>query len=115
MESIEVNVIAKLKRLRDNLDHLNEDDKTFVDEMVKAHESGERLRVHQVRRIVDMRVPGEEVAQDSPIWRQGTVSVIYVPLEEVIWRYMPLEQLFALLWRKALHLSPLAVMGDTSE
>jgi hypothetical protein len=62
-----------------------------------------------------MRVPGEEIAQDSGVWTKGSVSVVYAPLREVIWRYMPLEQLFALLWKKALHFSPLSTMADTTE
>jgi hypothetical protein len=78
-----VDVIAKLKRLKHNLDRLDEDDRMFVDEMMNRHESGQRLNVHQILQIVDMRVPGEEIAQAAPIWTQGTVSVIYVALQNV--------------------------------
>ena len=69
---------------------------------------------HQILRIVDMPIPGEEISKDSRIWTQGTVNVVNASLEEVIWRYMPLELLFSLLWKKTLHFSPLAVMEDTS-
>jgi len=112
-----VDVLARLYTLKDRLDGLAEDDKTFVNEMVKLHESGQVLSRHQILRIVEMRVPGEPVQQerDAIMWTHEKVNIIAAAPEEVIWRYMPLEQLFALLWKKALHFSPLAVMGDTSE
>jgi hypothetical protein len=113
-----IDVLARLYTLRDELGGLSEDDKTFVNEMVKLHESGQVLNRHQILRIVEMRVPGEpaqQESQDARIWTQEKVNIISGPPEEVIWRYMPLEQLFALLWKKALHFSPLAVMDDKSE
>jgi hypothetical protein len=113
-----VDVLARLYALRDKLDGLSEGDKTFVSEMVKLHESGLVLNRHQVLRIVEIRVPGDpaqQECQDAGFWTRENVKIVSVSPEEVIWRYMPLEQLFALVWKKALHLSPLAVMGDTSE
>ena len=113
-----IDVLARLYTLRDELGGLSEDDKTFVNEMVKLHESGRVLNRHQILRIVEMRVPGEpaqQESQDSGFWTHENVKIISAPPEEVIWRYMPLEQLFALLWKKALHFSPLAVMDDKSE
>jgi len=109
-----VDVVAKLCRLRDNLDGLSEDDKTFVTEVVNLHETGTRPKIGQVLRIAEIRVPGEEI-HDSRIWTQGTVSVVDASLQDVIWRYMPLEQLFGLLWKNALHFSPLSRMVDPTE
>ena len=108
-------VAARLYKLKDNLDGPSEGDKAFVNDMVRLHESGQLLNRHHILRIIEMRVPGEVVPEESRVWTQGTVNVVNASLEEVIWRYLPLEQLFALLWKKALHFSPLAVMGDTSE
>lgn len=63
-----------------------------------------------------MRVPGEPAeSQDPPLWIQGPVRVVYVPKDLAVWRYMPLEQLFALLLRRAIHFSPLCSMEDTTE
>ena len=113
-----VDVLAKLYKLKGNLDGLSEDDKAFVNVMVKLHESGQQLNRRQLLRIMDMRLPGEvgqDESRDSTVWTQGLVSVVYASLEEVIWRYMPLEQFLALLWKKSIHFSPLSVMGDISE
>jgi hypothetical protein len=110
-----MDVMAKLHKLSERLDALSDDDRIFVTQMVSLIEKGQLPKPAEVYRIcMEISVPGEEPTSE-PIWTQGTVSVVYVPLEEVIWRYMPLEHLFALLWRKSLHFSPLAVMGDTSE
>src|ERR1039458_2956685 len=102
-----VDVVARLYQLKDNLDGLSEGDKAFVNDMVKLHESGQLVNRHHILRIIEMRVPGEVVPEESRVWTQGTVNVVNVSLEEVIWRYMPLEQLFALLWIKAFPFSPL--------
>ena len=48
-------------------------------------------------------------------WTQESATVVFPPGEEVLWRYMPLEQLFVLLWRRALRFSPLSAMKDASE
>ena len=108
-----IDVIGKLYRLNEKLDALTENDRIFVSEAVTQHEQGHVLKIDQVLRIVDMPVPGEEPAPQL-LWI-GTVSVAFVPLDQVIWRYMPLEQLIALLWRKSVHFSPLAMMEDASE
>ena len=42
-------------------------------------------------------------------------SAYVVAPDEKIWRYIPLEQLFALLSTKALHFSPLSAMEDIAE
>jgi hypothetical protein len=113
-----VDVVAKLYKLKGNVDGLSEYDKVFVNSTVKLHESDQLLNRHQLLRILDMRVPGEpdqDESRGSALWTQGTVSIVYAPLEEVIWRYMPLEQLVALLWKKAIHFSSLSMMGDTTE
>ena len=113
-----VDVLAKLCKLKANLDGLSADDKAFVNSMVKLHESEQLLNRHQLLRIVDMRVPGEpdqDESRDSTLWSQGTVRVVNAPLEAVIWRYMPLEQLIALLWKKTIHFSPLSMMEDITE
>jgi hypothetical protein len=110
-----VDILARLYKLKDSVDGLTADDRAFVTEMVKLHESGHLPNISEILRIVEMPVPGEEITQDTGIWTQGNVSVVYAPLREVIWRYMPLEQLFALLWKKALHFSPLSTMPDTTE
>jgi len=113
-----VDVLGKLGKLNESLDRLREDDKGFISAMVKLHESGQRLNRPQILRIVDMQVPGESTQhdnQDAKILRYGLVNVISISPDEAIWRYMPLEQLFALLSKKALHFSPLAAMSDTSE
>jgi hypothetical protein len=110
-----VDVLAKLYKLKDSVDGLTEDDRAFVTEMVKLHESGHVPNIPEILRIVEMRVPGEEIAQDSGIWTHGNVSVVFTSQETVIWRYMPLEQLFALLSKKVLHFSSLSAMGDVAE
>lgn len=109
-----IDVIAKLYRLNGKLDDLTKEDRTFVSETVRLHEEGNGLKLDQVLRIVDVPVPGEEPTP-KPIWTQGTVSVVYASPEERIWRYMPLEQLLALLWGKSLHFSPLSSMPDATE
>jgi hypothetical protein len=114
-----VDVLGRLRRLNESLDRLGEDDKGFVSEMVKLHESGQRLNRPQILRIVDMQLPGElDQQQDkrgAKIWTFGMVNVLSVSPDERVWRYMSLERLFALLSNKALHFSPLAAMSDTSE
>jgi hypothetical protein len=82
--------------------------------MVAQLESGKGLREHQLLRIVDIAVPGEP-AKEPDVHSFGLVNAVFVQPDEVIWRYMPLEQLFALLSTKTLHFSPLAVMQDVSE
>jgi hypothetical protein len=65
-----------------------------------------------------MHVPGEppqQEHQDATIVKYAAATVVFTSPSNVIWRYMPLEQLFALLSKKALHFSPLAVMEDISE
>ena len=113
-----VDVLAKLHDLKHNLDALSPDDKEFVNRMVELLESEQLLNRHQILQIMDIRVPGER-DQDSlefqRPWAQGTVSVVFASLEEVIWRYMPLERLLAMLWKQTIHLSPLSTMGDISE
>ena len=114
-----VDVLGKLGRLNESLDRLRADDKDFISEMVKLHESGQRLNRPQILRIVDTQVPGESAQeqdkQEAKIWTFGMVNVLSASPDDAIWRYIPLEQLFALLSNKALHFSPLAVMSDTSE
>jgi hypothetical protein len=115
-----VDVLAKLYKLQGNLDRINsDDDRAFVSSMVNLHQSGQRLNRHQILRIVDMPVPGEIEQQDesqiSAFWSSGIVRVIGARLEEVIWRYMPLEQLFAMIGRKTIHFSPLSTMEDMTE
>ena len=56
-----VDVLAKLKRLRENPDGLTEDDGRFVNEMVTLIESGQALNRLQLLRIVDMPIPDEEI------------------------------------------------------
>jgi hypothetical protein len=109
-----IDVLGKLGKLNESLHRLREDDKGFVSEMVKLHESGQRLNRPQILRIVDMEVPGES-AQQATTLAFGMVNVLSASPDDAIWRYTPLEQLFALLSNKALHFSPLAVMSDTSE
>ena len=110
-----VNVIARLTKLHENLSFLNEEDQVFVKDMVRQCETGQMPNRYQVLRIVEIPVPGEQPITNPDIWSQGMVSVVYASLEERIWRYMPLEQLFALMWRKSLHFSPLSSMADTTE
>ena len=113
-----VDALGKLDKLNESLERLHEDDKEFISDMVKLHESGQRLNRPQILRIVDMQVPGESAQQDkqgAKMWTFGMVNVLSASPDETIWRYMPLEQLFAVLSNKALHFSPLAAMSDTSE
>jgi hypothetical protein len=108
-----VDVVAKLYSLRDNLAVLEGNDAAFVTEMVTQHESSHKLILHQVLRIVGMTVPGEPAKE--PAHKYGLVNAVFVSPDVVIWRYMPLEQLFALLSKKAVHFSPLSAMKDSTE
>jgi hypothetical protein len=115
MESPEpIDLTAKLYRLKDCLDKLDADDQQFVNAMVDCLERGETPYLPQLLRIKDMKVPGEAPVVD-PIWREGTVTALRKDLDQVIWRYMPLEQLLFLLSTGTLHFSPLWCMKDTSE
>jgi hypothetical protein len=109
-----INLTAKLYRLKDCLDKLDADDQQFVNATVDRLERGETPYRQQLLRIKDMQVPGEAPLLD-PIWREGTVTALRRDLDQVIWRYMPLEQLFFLLSTGTLHFSPLCRMKDTSE
>jgi len=109
-----VDVIAKLRTLNDHLAELTDDHRAFVAEMLNRHDTGERLLLPDILQIVEMAVPGEAPPLD-PIWKNGTVSALREHLDEVIWRYMPLEGLFSLLLTRRLHFSPLSQMDDTSE
>jgi hypothetical protein len=91
-----INLTAKLYRLKDCLDKLDADDQQFVNAMVDRLERGERPLLIQLLRIKDMPVPGEAPLVD-PIWREGTVTALRKDLDQVIWRYMPLEQMLFLL------------------
>ena len=109
-----IDLTAKLYRLKDCPDKLDADDQQFVNAMVDRLERGERPYRIQLLRIKDMQVPGEAPLVD-PIWREGTVTALRKDLDQVIWRYMPLEQLFFLLSTGTLHFSPLCCMKDSSE
>ena len=109
-----INLTAKLYRLRDRYDELGADDQQFVHAMAECLERGGTPRLLQLLRIKDMQVPGEAPLVD-PVWKQGTVTALREDLDQVIWRYMPLEQLFFLLSTGTLHFSPLCCMKDTSE
>lgn len=61
-----------------------------------------------------MAVPGEP-RKEPDVHTFGLVNAVFVQPDEIIWRYMPLEQLFALLSTKTLHFSPLALMTDITE
>ncbi len=105
-----IDLTAKLYRLKDCLDKLDADDEQFVNAMVERLERRETPYLHQLSRIKDIQVPGEAPFVD-PIWREGTVTALRKDLDQVIWRYMPLEQLFFLLSTETLHFSPLCCMG----
>ena len=109
-----IDLTAKLYRLKDCLDKLDADDQQFVNAMADRLERGETPCLAQLLRIKDMQVPGEAPLVD-PIRREGTVTALRKDLDQVIWRYMPLEQLFFLLSTGTLHFSPLCCMKDTSE
>lgn len=109
-----INLTAKLYRLKDCLVKLGADDQQFVNAMVNRLERGERPLLIQLLRIKDMAVPGEAPVVD-PVWREGTVTALRKDLDQVIWRYMPLEQMLFLLSTGTLHFSPLCRMKDTSE
>jgi len=109
-----VDVLAKLYALRDHLNQLTPDDAEFVGEMVTLNQSGQVLNRHQILRIVDMTMPDEPPKQPD-VHTFGMVNAIFVAPDEKTWRYMPLEQLFALLSTKTLHFSPLSVMEDIAE
>jgi len=109
-----IDLTAKLYRLKDCLDKLDADDQQFVNAMADRLERGETPCLAQLLRIKDMQAPGEAPLVD-PIWREGTVTALRKDLDQVIWRYMPLEQLLFLLSTGTLHFSPLCCMKDTSE
>jgi hypothetical protein len=109
-----VDVLAKLYALKDHLNELAPNDAAFVSEIVTLNESGHMLNRHQILQIVDMAIPGEPPKQPD-VHTIGLVNVVFVAPDEKIWRYIPLEQLFALLSMKALHFSPLSVMEDIAE
>jgi hypothetical protein len=109
-----VAILAKLYALKDHLNELAPNDAAFVREMVTLNESGHVLKLDQILQIVDMPVPGEP-PKEPDVHTFGLVNAVFVPLDEKIWRYIPLEQLFHLLSTKALHFSPLSVMQDIAE
>lgn len=109
-----VDVLAKLYALKDHLGELAPNDADFVSEMAILNESGRQLNRHQILQIVDMVIPGEPPKQ-LDVHTFGLVNVVFVEPDEKIWRYMPLEQFFALLSTKTLHFSPLSVMKDIAE
>jgi len=109
-----IDLTAKLYRLKDCLDKLDADDQQFVNAMADRLERSETPCLAQLLRIKDMQVPGEAPLVD-PIRREGTVTASREDLDQVIWRYMPLEQLFFLFSTGTLHFSPLCCMKDTSE
>jgi len=109
-----VDVLAKLYALKARLKELWLNDAAFVSEMVTLHESGQVLTRKQILQIVDMAFPGE-APKEPDVHTFGLVNAVSVALDEKIWRYIPLEQLFALLSTKALHFSPLSVMVDIAE
>jgi len=109
-----INLTAKLYRLKDCLDKLDADDQQFVNAMVDCLEGGQTPYLPQLMRIKDMQVPGDAPLVD-PILRKGTVTALRKDLDHMIWRYMPLEQLFFLLSTRSLHFSPLCCMKDVSE
>jgi len=110
----EIDITAKLCRLGDHLAELPANDATFVTEMLTRLQSGNTPFLRDILRIKDMLVPGEAPPPD-PIWKEGSVTALTEDLEKVIWRYMPLEQLFFLLSAKKLHFSPLSKMKDLTE
>ncbi|MBV9301243.1 MAG: hypothetical protein JOY62_08260 [Acidobacteriaceae bacterium] len=113
-----IDVVKRLYHLKSNLSQLSDADKKFVSSLVELHESEQVLNRQQILRIIDMRVPGEEDTDESPILKFGaheTVSVFNANPEDVIWRYVPLEQLVAILWKRAIHFSPLSTMSDITE
>jgi hypothetical protein len=112
MEVIEI--IGKLYRLKNRLDELSEDDRRVVTGSLTRYENGGVPLICDVPRIARMQVPGEATPL-GPLLQEGTVSVDRELLNEVIWRFMPLEGLFSLLARKALHFSPLSSMSDPAE
>jgi len=110
-----INIFAKLGKLKANIDRLTKGDGQFVEEMFNLQARTEMLTHQQALRIIDLQVPGEpnQLNTDgSTVWTCGMLNVVCASPDETIWRYMPLEHLFALLSNKALHFSPLAVMND---
>jgi hypothetical protein len=55
-----VNIPTKLDSLKDHLNDLAPDDAAFISEMVTLRENGRELNRHQILRIVDMAIPGEQ-------------------------------------------------------
>jgi hypothetical protein len=114
MQMESVNVLAMLYALKDHLNELAPNDAAFVSEMVTLNESGYVLNRHQILQIVDMAIPGEP-PKHPDVQTFGLVNLVFVAPDEKIWRYIPLEQLFAMLSTKAIHFSPLSKMEDTDE
>jgi hypothetical protein len=109
-----VDIITKLYKLRERLAELPDEDQQIVIENLNRHESGNMPLIRDVPRIAWMQVPGAPPLL-RPILQEGTVTVQRKHLDDVIWRYMPLEVLFSLLLTEKLHFSPLSSMDDTSE
>ena len=113
-----MDILAKLKNLKEHLETLTADDGAFVNEMLTLLENGQLPSRHQIVRIEEMQEPNAAVPKDpldSEIWNQGVVTVMFIPPDKGIWRYMPLERILWLLCKRALHFSPLCVMDDKSE
>ena len=108
-----IDVLARLYRLMNHLAELSSDDAWFIAEVLSRHESGKMLSLSDILWIVHMEVPGEAAPID-PVWQEGSVSALRADLNVTIWRYMPLEALFYLLHKMALHFSSLCVMKDTA-
>ncbi len=77
----------KLGKLKSQLDRLAGSDRNFVREMVSMLERGGGY---------------------------AAATVVFTSPNNVVSRYMPLEQLFSFHSKRALHLSPLAVMEEMS-
>ena len=61
-----------------------------------------------------MNVPGDFL-EESEIGIDEGITVLFPPVEEVIWRYMHLEKFLSLSWKKMIHFSPLYCMEDKTE
>jgi hypothetical protein len=109
-----MDVTAKLYTLKNHLTELNDRDRQFVNYMLTRNESGEGLLLPDILTIVDMVVPGENPPL-GPLLQEDMVSLERQHLDNVIWQYMALEKLFAVLSTKQLHFSPLSTMPDPSE
>lgn len=109
-----VDIIAKLFKLREHLVELPDEERQIVVENLTRHENGSLPLIRDTPRIAWMQVPGEPPLL-SPLLQEGTVSVQRKHINDVIWRYMPLEVLFSLLLTEKLHFSPLSCMADANE